>query len=164
MRAPLQNPGNMKVTSAGAALLLVLLATLGGCGGKSAPEVREARIVMPPPGMNMAAGYFELSNPGSTPLRLLSVSSPGFESVEMHETVTEQGLSRMRAIEKVEVPAHGSLRFEPGGKHLMLMGARMDSIPPKQIPLSLEVVGADGSARKIEAAFTVESAGAAHAH
>lgn len=163
MRAPLQHQSLMKVTSTRAAIL-VLLASLGGCGGTSAPELQNARIVMPPPGTDMAAGYFEMINPGSKPLRLRSVSSPVFASVEMHETVTEEGVSRMREIKDVEIPPAGSLSFEPGGKHLMLMGVRADSMLPNQYRLTLEVLGADGETQKIEAGFNVEYAGQAHVH
>lgn len=146
------------------ALLLLLAAMLGACTGRGAPEVHHARVVMPPPGMDMAAGYFEIRNPGARALHLRSVSSPVFSSVEMHETVTEGGVSRMRELQSVEIPAGGSVRFEPGGKHLMLMGARPGSAPSEVCPLQLEILDADGGIQRLTADFALESAGGGHQH
>lgn len=123
------------------------------------PDISAARLMLAPPGASIAAGYFELRNPGQGALELLRVSSPAFESVEMHETVEVDGLSRMRAVESVNVPAGGTVSFEPGGKHLMLMGPRIGDAPPAELPLTLELRGADGSSLKVDARFAVEQAG-----
>ena len=50
------------------------------------------------PGSKVGAGYFTVANQGSTPDRLVSVSSAFSEKAEMHETTTENGVSRMRPI------------------------------------------------------------------
>lgn len=149
------------------ALLALLTLLLAACSEKASapPEVRAARVVLPAPGMPMAAGYFELHNPGPDALRLVGVSSPAFKSVDMHETVEEQGLSRMRALPGVEVAAGGHVAFEPGGKHLMLMGAQLGDTAPTELPLRLELEAADGSRLTLEARFKLEAAGAEnHGH
>lgn len=131
------------------------------------PQVSNARVLLPPPGAPMAAAYFDVLNPGTKAIELRGVSSPAFSSVEMHETREEGGMSRMRQIEKVEIPAGSSASFEPGGKHLMLMGAQLDADKPVQeIPMSLEFVAVDGSTRVVLARFAIETAtdGAARSH
>ncbi|TDU28092.1 hypothetical protein DFR24_2451 [Panacagrimonas perspica] len=131
------------------------------------PQVSNARVLLPPPGAPMAAAYFDVLNAGSTAVELRAVSSPSFSSVEMHETREEDGMSRMRQIENVEIPAGGRTSFEPGGKHLMLMGAQLDAgNPVQEIPMSLEFVAADGSKRVVEARFAVQTAtdGEAQSH
>ncbi len=73
------------------------------------------------PGMRMSAGYFTLTNNTNRPIRITHVSSPQYGAVEMHETVIENDVARMREIPFIEIPARGSMTFERGGKHLMLM-------------------------------------------
>lgn len=140
-------------------LLPALFLALCGCGGKGATEVREARVVLPPPGMEMAAGYFQIENTGSTPLELRRISSPVFESVEMHETLQDQGVSRMRTLEKLELPSHGGASFEPGGKHLMMFGFKQDLSKLSEIPMELELVAADGSVSRLGVQFALQAAG-----
>lgn len=158
-------------------LVLPLVLLVPACGKSSepdpkhgpdtAPQVSHARVLLPPPGASMAAGYFDVSNPGATVLELRAVSSPSFDSIEMHETREEGGMSRMRQIEKVEIPAGGSASFEPGAKHLMLMGSKLDADKPVQeIPMRLEFVAPDGGKHVVDVPFAVESTtgGAAHTH
>jgi len=69
----------------------------------------------------MAAGYLELINQSGKDVRINRVSSPEYGSVEMHETVVEDGIARMREIPELEIADGDTVVFERGGKHLMLM-------------------------------------------
>jgi len=71
--------------------------------------------------MDMLAGYARIDNACSTPVEIVSASSPAFADVSMHETRVENGISRMRALTALPVAAHGSVAFAPGSLHLMLM-------------------------------------------
>jgi periplasmic copper chaperone A len=163
--------------------LAAVMLLLGACGrgGEAPPEadavlrsaqVNAARIVLPPPGAPMAAGYFELHNPGTSALVLESLESPGFDAVEMHETVTEKGFSRMRPLANATVAPGETLRFEPGGMHLMLMGTRLpdDAGAPASVSMKLRLrAAAGGEVREIDAPFAIERSGQApsedpHAH
>lgn len=147
-----------------AALLVLPGLALCACtpGPTPPPEIGAARVMLPPPGGAMAAGYFELRNPGHRSLVLQSVSSPAFASVEMHETVEVDGLSRMRELETVTVPAGETVRFEPGGRHLMLMGPRLErASAPTEVPLTLQWRDDTGQVQTLEARFAIEQAGAA---
>jgi copper(I)-binding protein len=103
------------------AILLAAMFALpswAACDGLQASEawVREA-----PPGTTMMAGYVTLKNAGAKLQTLRKITSADFGMVEMHKTVTENGVSKMFGLDKLAVPAHGETRFEPGGMHLMLM-------------------------------------------
>lgn len=74
-----------------------------------------------PPGAMMLAGYMTLHNDGDQPVRLVSAQSDAFETVQAHRTLIVGGVSRMRPAGEVTITAHHSLRFEPGGLHLMMM-------------------------------------------
>ncbi len=103
--------------------LVVLALLLAGCSESSGPPlvVRDVVISAPGAGMSMAAGYLEIENRSGAPIRITTVASPEYESVEMHETTVEDGIARMRAIRTLEIGDKETITFERGGKHLMLM-------------------------------------------
>lgn len=103
-----------------AALALIALCT--ACSGKSAPVTADGlEVSLPRPGTEMGAAYLVLTNTTPDAITITAVSSPQFAAVEMHESVISDGISRMQKLDSVIIPAHGSVTFERGGKHLMLM-------------------------------------------
>lgn len=69
-----------------------------------------------------SAIYLTIVNPTDQDDRLLSVSSPA-GMAELHESITQDGVARMRPRpEGYEIPKRSTLALEPGGKHIMLMG------------------------------------------
>ena len=104
------------------AFLVLLAVLLTACGAPKPPlVVSELEVTKPMPGRPMSAGYLVLTNNTDEPLRITSVDSPQFGSVEVHETTIIDGVSRMRELAELIVPARGSVTLERGGKHLMLM-------------------------------------------
>ena len=104
-----------------ALLALVLVA----CGSPKPPLViSELEVTQPIPGRNMSAGFFILTNNTDEVISITGVDSPQFTRVEIHETTVTDGVSRMRKLNALEVPAQGSVVLERGGKHLMLMQAQ----------------------------------------
>jgi copper(I)-binding protein len=104
-------------------ILFVLFAAIAACDSDGRPPVVAASVVVtaPAPGMPMAAGYLDISNHSGTSIRITRVSSPDYGSVEMHETVVEDDVARMRAIPVLEIADGDTVVFERGGRHLMLM-------------------------------------------
>jgi copper(I)-binding protein len=102
--------------------IVLLAATLAACGAPEPPLViSELEITQPMPGGHMSAGFFVVTNNTDELVRITGVASPQFASVEIHETTVTDGVSRMRELEALQVPAQGSIVLERGGKHLMLM-------------------------------------------
>ncbi len=98
--------------------MLVLLTPLAGAdGGLSVDDawVREA-----PPGAPMLAAYLVIRNTGDTDARLVAVESPDFAHVMLHQTEMVGGVARMSHEDSLAIPAHGSVRLQPGGHHLMM--------------------------------------------
>ena len=105
--------------------LFLACVMLAACSSPQPPLVAsDVEITRPMPGRHMSAGYLVLTNNTDAPIRIDGATSPQFGMVEMHETTVEDGISRMREIEELVVPANGSVTFERGGKHLMLMRAQ----------------------------------------
>ncbi len=100
--------------------------------------VREAA-----PGVDVMAGYFVLENLTDKPLALTDVSSPDFASVMMHESVQTGIQESMQELAKIEIPAHGSVEFKPGGYHLMLMQPKKNLLAGNMVTLMLKF--SDGS-------------------
>ena len=128
---------------------LLLLSLLVACSAPQPPLVAsDVEVTKPMPGRHMSAGFLVLTNNTGEAMHITSVTSPQFESVEIHETTIEDGISRMRGIEELLVPANGSVTLERGGKHLMLMQAR-----DVQDSVTLHFMSGDAPALSVEYSF-----------
>ncbi|TGQ92526.1 MULTISPECIES: copper chaperone PCu(A)C [unclassified Mesorhizobium] len=98
-------------------------------------KVGDLEIVHPwsratPAGAKVAGGYFTIVNKGSTPDRLLSISSDVSEKAELHQMGVTDGVMTMRPVDGgLEIPAGGKVALAPGGYHLMFIGLKRQ---PKQ--------------------------------
>ncbi len=97
-----------------------------GCGGTKSEgsplEVTDARIRAPVPGQSRTAGYFTARNVSDRTVVLTGARSPAAESVELHTTVRDGDVMRMRPLPEVVIAPGETVRFAPGGSHLMLFG------------------------------------------
>lgn len=103
--------------------ILATVALIAACSAEAPPPdptVSDAWIREAPPGAGMTAGYLTVHNPRGEEIRITGVDSGDFGAVELHATVSEQGVARMRREESVAVPPGGTVVFEPGGRHLMM--------------------------------------------
>jgi copper(I)-binding protein len=83
-----------------------------------------------PAGAKVAGGYFTITNNGSTPDRLVSISSDISEKAELHEMGVKDGVMTMRPVTGgLEIPAGGKVVLGPGSYHVMFMDLKQ---PPKQ--------------------------------
>lgn len=74
-----------------------------------------------PPVVPVRAGYIQIKNPGDVPVEIISLESDLFESVEIHETVMENGMMKMDALDKIVLPPKTTVVLKPGEKHIMLI-------------------------------------------
>lgn len=95
-----------------------------------------------PPGHGMTAGFGRLANHGAEDIELVSFGSPTWADVSLHRTELVDGVSRMREVKSLTVPAGGAVELAPGGYHLMLM---MPSGPVAEgDSVTLTMAAADG--------------------
>ena len=92
-----------------------------GAAPACAPVIESPWVRAAPPGAASLAGYLVLRNPCAAPVEVSDVESKDFGMPMIHRTVVEGGVSRMRPAGRLVVAPGESLRFEPGGLHLMLM-------------------------------------------
>ena len=89
------------------------------------------------PGAKIAAGYMTIRNAATTADKLVAASSPAAEKVEMHVTLKEGDVFRMREVKGYDIPAGGSFELKPGGAHLMLVNIKAPFKEGAKIPLTL---------------------------
>lgn len=106
------------------------------------------------PGKLPMAGYFTITNSGSSKVVLTGAASRDFGKVMMHESVNKGGAETMRHVARLPVPAGEHRSFAPGGYHLMLMQRRHAIKVGDTLGITLQF--ADGSSKKIE--FIVKGA------
>lgn len=97
------------------------VAAQADAGAACRPSIESPWVRAAPPRAASLAAYLVLSNPCTTPVEVVDVESLDFGMPMIHRTVEEGGVSRMRPAGRLLLAPGESLRFEPGGLHLMLM-------------------------------------------
>jgi len=82
--------------------------------------------------------------------RLVSVSSPVANVVEIHEMAMEGNVMRMRAVDGIDLPAGKAVDLKPGGYHVMLIDLKRQLKPGETVPATLVVEGKDGKRENVE--------------
>jgi copper(I)-binding protein len=70
-------------------------------------------------GQPVAAAYMDIS--AQQAVSLVEVSCDLVESVEIHQMQMQQGVMRMRRLEKLDIDAGKTVHLSPGNTHLMLI-------------------------------------------
>lgn len=143
------------------ATLFWLCLLLGTPAAAADLTVKEPWVREGPPNAMVLAGYMTIENPSDRPQSVVGASSPVFHDIELHRTEIREGIARMVEQERLEVPAGGRLVLEPGGYHLMLMGA----MEPVRAGDTVEIVLRLDDGGQVSVAVPVRKAGAGgHAH
>jgi copper(I)-binding protein len=85
---------------------------------------------------SMSAAYVVLKG-GAQDDALTGASTPAAHMAEVHETIDDKGVMKMRKLPSVAVPANGTVTFAPGGNHIMLMGLAHPLAGGDTFPLTL---------------------------
>lgn len=72
------------------------------------------------PGAASTALFATVNNPGSSERVLVAVQVAGVDKVELHTTLQEDGMMRMRRISELKVGAGETVKLMPGAAHVML--------------------------------------------
>ncbi len=101
--------------------------------------VQDAWVLEAPPGMKVMAAYMTIKNSSENSYELSGVSSAQFERVEMHRTIIENEQAQMKRQNRMTVNAGDTLKFEPGGSHLMLFNPEVRLKSGDEVDLSLKL-------------------------
>ena len=93
------------------------------------------------PGVDVAAAYLTLHNAGTQAVVVSGVRSPAAAAAMIHETSLVNGVSTMRPREPLRVAAGETVRFAPGGLHIMLHGLKRPLAVGDEVPVTLLIEG-----------------------
>lgn len=109
---------------------------LGACAKKQELSVTDASVRLSPVRTNPSAAYFTIHG-GAQDVSLIGVSTEVAIRSEMHESMKMGSMASMKPVTSVQVPAGSTVKFEPGGKHVMLWEVNPGLAPPRHITLNL---------------------------
>lgn len=85
-----------------------------------------------------SAVYMRIRNRGDADRVIVSAESGAAEHIDFHQTVIENDIARMDALESLVVPAGETLELRPGRAHIMLAGLREDLRSEDKFTLRLQ--------------------------
>lgn len=154
------------------ALLALAVLALGACaresnpqaaartahhaGAACLPEVRDGWIRLTPGPMAMDAGFGRLVNPCPAAATVTAARSTAYADASLHETTLDNGISRMRPVPSLTIPARGEAVLQPGGLHLMLMQPATRPAAGGHVEIAFRLE--DG--REVRGTFSVRAANA----
>lgn len=84
-----------------------------------------------------SAGYFVVKNNGKDAVSLIAAASTQYGHLMLHQTVDEDGMSKMKMADHIQIKAGESLHFKPGGYHAMLEDAHSPVHEGEQVEVEL---------------------------
>jgi len=121
-------------------ILLLLAVPPARAAGLDAGEVWARASI---PGTGTAAVYGSFTNHGDDPVVVRSVSTAVAASAMLHESVMEGDMMKMKHLPSLTIAPGTTVRLEPGGMHIMLMGLKRQLRPGDRFPMTLGL--GDGS-------------------
>ncbi|MCA1388280.1 MULTISPECIES: copper chaperone PCu(A)C [Bradyrhizobium] len=144
--------------------LLAAAMLLGTSAAVAADDVKAGDLVISqawsratPGGAKVAGGYLTIENKGSAADRLVSVSADIAGKAEIHEMAMDNGVMKMRALDKgLAIEPGKTVKLAPGGNHLMLQELKGPFKQGDKVPVTLQFE----KAGKITVALDVQGVGA----
>ncbi|WP_454884555.1 copper chaperone PCu(A)C [Sphingomonas oryzagri] len=114
------------------------LLALAGCHHEAKLSADQAWVRLPAVAGHPGAAYLTVHG-GPEPARLLAVESKAAGSTELHESMKMggSGMTGMQRLDGLDVPVNGTVRFAPGGNHVMMFGLDANLKAGDTIPLSV---------------------------
>jgi hypothetical protein len=133
-----------------AAAILSLAASAAGAGPVDVGDAWFRAL----PGHLPAGGYFTAVNSTRDAIAITGAQSDACGMLMLHQSQNKGGMSGMDMLDKVTIPAGGTVKFAPGGYHLMCT----DPTPKLKIGARVPVVLDLSNGVRIAVSFTVRDA------
>ena len=143
--------------------LLAVAMLLGTSAAVAADDVTAGDLVISqawsratPGGAKVAGGYLTIENKGNTADRLVSVSADIAGKAEIHEMAMDNGVMKMRPLDKgLAIEPGKTVKLAPGGNHLMLQELKGPFKQGDKVPVTLQFE----KAGKVSVALDVRGVG-----
>lgn len=104
-------------------LIAAIALGLAACGqGAASIAVDDTQYRAPLGASGIGVAYFSITSPEAD--RIVGVSSPQADHIEMHTSVSEGTQVSMKRLYEVELPAGKPVIFGPNGMHLMVFSPK----------------------------------------
>lgn len=157
-------PSRRSLLACAGAVLFGLASATAMAADYSVGSLRISGVVAyaTPAAARNGAAYLVIQNRGAAADRLMSAETAAAGTVELHATLHEGGVMRMRPMPAIDLPAGGTVRLQRGGMHVMLIGLREPLKAGTKFPLTLVFE----KAGRLEVTVAVEPArgGGHHSH
>ena len=110
-------------------------------------DISDAWIKNLPPTIPVRAGYMTIHNVQTHSLSIVAIRSDAFSSVEIHQTIEQDGMMRMERVPSLTIEPDSSVQLAPGGLHLMMMNPVEPTKPGDELKIVIELD--DGSTQKL---------------
>ena len=115
-------------------LAMIMMATLA----HAEMHLQSGHVRAMPPGQPNTAAFLVLMNHSDKAVTLVAAKTSAAKKAEFHNHIKDdKGMMRMRAVEKIEIPAGGQFEFKSGSHHVMLMGLNTPLKPKQYVALTL---------------------------
>lgn len=118
-------------------IIAVIAITIASQATADMPMISDMKVMAPPPGSKVTAGFLTINNVGSDTLVISGVSSTAIPRIEMHESVIKNDIASMVKQEQLSIPAGETLELKHGSYHLMLMDLDTTLTPDTTLPVTL---------------------------
>lgn len=119
-------------------------------------QVKDAWVRAMVAGQQSTGVYLTVT--AKTATRLVAITSAVAGVAEVHEMKMEGDIMKMRAVPVLELPAGKSVRFKPGGYHVMLMDLEQPLRKGSTVPLTLFFKDAQGIESRMDLMLPVAAA------
>lgn len=83
-------------------------------------DVKNPVVPEAPPTAKVLTAYMQLHNNADRPQTVVSISSPQFKRIEMHETKIVDDIASMTPVQHIRIAAGEMAELKSGGMHLMM--------------------------------------------
>jgi len=145
-------------------LAFAAISTIAFAAPANADDVKAGDLVISqawsratPGGAKVAGGYLTIENKGTAPDRLIGGSADIAGKFEIHEMAMENGVMKMRPLDKgLAIDGGKTVKFAPGGYHLMLEELKGPLKQGDSVPVTLQFE----KAGKVAVTLDVQGVGA----
>jgi len=131
------------------ALLTASLLLLSSNLWAASIAVEDAYVRSMPPTQTVTGAFMVFKNTTDSDRAVVSAESDVSDKAELHTHLHEDGVMKMRQVDKIDVPAGGETVLEPGGFHVMLIGLKQPLKLGQMVDIKFNID--DGSSVQIQA-------------
>ena len=118
-------------------LLFVCLGLVAGLAFAGDVEITDIWSRATAPGQKVAGVYFDIESKRGA--KLVGAQTSLTDRAELHIMSMDDGVMRMRQVESVDLPPGETVKFKPGGYHVMLLDLKRPLEPGTKVVLTLLV-------------------------